>query len=194
MPITELALLRLNAGTSLSTPALRSALLHAKSLMQTYTNRSFYYLQQIEDPSLIYVLGEWDSLEQHMRDFIPEEENQAVLKSLEGRLGVEWLMHVGVGHAQLPVPVGGEAVWNVCRYFVKEGERKEFLDAVEACRKGLGEGVGGGWRVDGVEGREEFVMFVLGGGEGDGPNGELGLEIENGVEGVEMRGARVLDI
>jgi hypothetical protein len=50
MPITELALLHLTPGTTIDDAALRSNLSHAKTVLQNYTGRTFYYMQQTEDP------------------------------------------------------------------------------------------------------------------------------------------------
>ena len=104
MAITEIALLHLSPNVTILDPDLRSALSNAKMIMQRYTNRAFYYFQQVEDPTYIYIFGEWDSLDQHMNQFIPGAENQALLQSLKGLLTVEWLLHIDASHAELPLP------------------------------------------------------------------------------------------
>jgi hypothetical protein len=88
MAVTEIALLSVCEGSSIDDAGLRSKLTHAKNIMEILASRSFYYFREIEDPSNIYIIGEWDSLEQHMGDSIQGLENQAVLESLKGELGV----------------------------------------------------------------------------------------------------------
>jgi heme-degrading monooxygenase HmoA len=167
MTITEIALVRLLPPTSADDVTLRSKLGHAKVVMEKYTGRKFYYLQQIEDPSLIYIVGEWDSLDQHMNDFIPSADNQAVLESLKTELTVEWLLHADTPHANLPFPpkTGASGVYSITRHFVKSGEKEKFMETFEANKHLLQEYVsegtiGGGWRLDKEDGKEEFDLFI----------------------------------
>ncbi|KAF2202713.1 hypothetical protein GQ43DRAFT_302885 [Delitschia confertaspora ATCC 74209] len=184
MAVTELALLHIVPPLTASDASLRSKLKHAKTLMESFTGRQFYYLQQIEDPSYIYVLGEWDSVQQHMEGFIPSSDNQGVLESLKGQLEVKWLLHMIAPHSSLPVPrplpVDRDAtakelkykgkynvspkLWSIERYFIKPGEKQKFEETFEENKHHLQEYVtegtiGGGWRADAEEGKEEFVLF-----------------------------------
>lgn len=173
MPITELALLRLSPNVTIKNAALRKNLLHAKTVMQDYTGRTFYYYQQTEDPTLIYVVGEWDSLDQHMNGFIPSEQNQGLLESLKDSLSVEWLVHADVPHAELPLPkseaeraetLRGERVISIVRHFVKPGSKNAFQQTFEDHKRYLQDYLtegktAGGWRVDSKDGEEEWVSL-----------------------------------
>lgn len=170
MAITEIALLRLSPGVTTHNPDLRSALSHAKTVMQSYTSRNFYYFQQTEDPSYIYIFGEWDSLDQHLNQFIPSADNQAVLQSLKDLLSVEWLLHIDVPHTELPLPASqpahqGQIVLGIGRHFIKDGEKTEFQQSFEANKLYLQDYVtqgrfGGGWRVDNGDGKDEWVLLT----------------------------------
>lgn len=171
--ITEVALLLLLPGIAIEDAALRSKLSHAKTIMQDYGNRAFYYMQQVENPSNIYIIGEWASLDQHLNQFIPGPENQAVLQSLNGSLTVERLMHIDVPHADLPLPKNatqkeqayrGDLVWSIVRHFVKCGEKEDFQQSFDENKHYLQDYVtegtiGGGWRIDKEDNKEEFVLF-----------------------------------
>lgn len=167
MTITELALLRLLPPTLADDAPLRSKLSHAKAVMENYTGNRFYYLQQVEDPSLLYIVGEWESLDQHMNDFIPSAENQALLESLKDDLTVDWLIHFDSSPSALPISESKSPdlrVFSVNRHFVKEGEKDGFQETFDTNRHYLQdfitEGtIGGGWRVDKEEGKEEFILF-----------------------------------
>lgn len=169
MTITEIALLRLSPDVSLNDASLCSTLAHAKTVMQTYTGRTFYYLQQVEDPTYIYIIGEWDSLSQHMNDFIPSSDNQAVLESLKGLLTVDWLQHIDVSHVNLPLPSAGTnkqsaPVYGIARHFVKSGQRELFQQTFDVEMHHLQDFViegkiGGGWRIDKEDGKEEWVLL-----------------------------------
>ena len=105
MAVTELALLRLT-GDGVLTEDIRAELRKAKEAMESYTGRTFYYLQQIEDPACIYVLGEWESLRDHYEGFIPSHVNQERLKALDGKLEVLKLVHLDVSPPTICVRLG----------------------------------------------------------------------------------------
>jgi hypothetical protein len=207
--ITELAQLRL-LPPSILTPILLTNLKAVLKVSEEYTGHGFYYLQQIEDASLIYLVGEWDSLEQHMQGFIPSQANQELLESLKDMVGVEWLLHIGIGAEGLPNMSGREErskdgefsigdiegkenkgadngrkrVWCITRFFVKEGEKDSFLEFMSL----EGRSEGGGWRVDKEEGREEFVWF-----EETNGRGELDYRgVEKFVVGLDVKHVRSL--
>jgi quinol monooxygenase YgiN len=170
MAITEIALLHLLPTTTID-DGLRSKLVNAKVVMEKFTGRRFYYLQQMEDADCIYVIGEWDSLDQHMNHFIPSEANQALLRDLGPYLTVDWLLHIDAPHAVLPIPktkVENEGkephVVGIVRHFIRDGEKDEFKETFEENKHHLQEYVtegkiGGGWRVDPEEGKDEFVLW-----------------------------------
>ena len=83
MAVTEIALLHLLPHVSTDDSVFRSKLAQAKKVMENYTGQQFHYLQQLEDPSFLYIIGEWDSLGQHMNHFIPSAENQSLLRALK---------------------------------------------------------------------------------------------------------------
>lgn len=95
MAVTELALLKCKGDGSLTEP-IKEELRKAKVAMETYTGKMFYYLQQVEEPAYIYVLGEWESLEDHYEGFIASKENKDTLVALADMLEVQWLMHLDV--------------------------------------------------------------------------------------------------
>ncbi|KAF2279808.1 uncharacterized protein EI97DRAFT_187478 [Westerdykella ornata] len=168
MVVTELALLRLLPPTTVGDAALQSKLANAKTVMENFTKRRFYFAQQVEDPTLVYVIGEWDSLTQHMDEFIPSASNQALLESLKDELTVEWLIHIHAPHAELPLPKPGTPtstnVLSIERHFVKDGEKSFFARVFEEEKHHLQEYVtegriGGGWRADPQDGKEEFVLL-----------------------------------
>ena len=71
MVVTELALLRLLPNISLADQTLLRNLAHAKKALESYTHQPFHFIPQIADPTFIYIIGSWDSPEQHWNDFIP---------------------------------------------------------------------------------------------------------------------------
>lgn len=210
MTVTEIALLHLAHIATADDTDVRSKLAHARSVMRQYTGRAFYYLQQIEDPSYIYIIGEWKSLDQHMNDFIPGADNQALLEDLKSLLSVGWLLHIDAPHADLPLPEPSEnrakaSVYGLVRHFVKKGQRTQFQETYENEKRHLQafvtEGtIGGGWRIDKEGDKEEWVLLTPwtsveqhhAFAETDG-FAEYG-KIREHIEGAEIRHARIMDI
>lgn len=167
MTVTELALLRLLPPTTVSTPSLMATLAKGKTAMQNFTGRRFYYLQQVEDPALIYVFGEWESLDQHMNGFVASSENKELLDVLKDQMVIEWVVHLDVEHKDLPSAEevsDGAKVYSIGRHFVKAGQKSDFSETFQGNKHNL-QGyvtqgkIGGGWRVDRDGDKEEWVLF-----------------------------------
>jgi len=173
-------------------------------------------MQQISDPSCIYVVGEWDSLDQHLNDFIPSADNQALLESLKDYITVDSnLEHLDVPNAELPLPRSeealerakrGEQVWSITHYTIKAGKREafeaEFKEMKEMLDRFAAEGgVGGGWCVGKKEGEEDVFVTLFpwrsvvewkrfGQGEEGRETGNTG----ECVERMDVRHVRLVDI
>jgi heme-degrading monooxygenase HmoA len=162
MPVTKFALLRIKSPTTIDALPLREGLRKAKSAMETFTGNKFYYLQQVEDPSYVYILGEWASLKQHYDEWIPSQENKDLLEALKDELDVEWLSHLDVPVAQIPLDA---PILSIGRHFIKQSTRDAFENCFQTKRKFLDAFVtegntAGGWKVDDGRDGEEFVLFA----------------------------------
>lgn len=168
MPITELALLTLplssttNSPTAIPAPTI-AALKHAAQAQATFSKHPVTLIHCIHDPSLIYLLGGWDSVAAHMDRWIPSSRNRELLRELKDEgVGVRWMVHVDVD----PGLVGGlmrgsgsvVGVWRAeFEGLGDEGWRARVGNAlgVAEAGKGGGDGIdsGGGelavgWRMD----------------------------------------------
>jgi hypothetical protein len=163
MAITELALLKLKDGVVL-TDKFKPTLREAQQAMEDYSGqgRKFYYLQQIEDPSCIYVLGEWESLEQHYQGFIPSKTNQDLLEALKDKLDVVWLNHLDIPLSKVPLSA---PVLSLGRHMVAPELRANFTNCFDRYKHHVEsyvtEGaIAHGWNIDEGREREEFVLFA----------------------------------
>ncbi|PVI03851.1 hypothetical protein DM02DRAFT_726272 [Periconia macrospinosa] len=197
MPVTELARLTLLPPNTLTTPLLISKLEKAKRAMETYTHRNFAYMvpcgqdPDSKEPATLYILGEWASVDQHLNDWIPSQENKELLEMLKDDVTVDWLIHVDAPREGMPFPVTDEGwkrlarddVWFSVDKFVagesnegeeRKGKEKDLFERVlERARVGYegvvgrGDGVGGGWIVERTEkGGREFVLCAAWKGNG----------------------------
>lgn len=85
MPI-EFAILPLTHPLTSSNPTLPTQLFQklqkSKSILEEASGYRFRFFQQIDDPSIIYIIGEWSSVEEH-EVFLKSEENLYLLDSLK---------------------------------------------------------------------------------------------------------------
>lgn len=169
MVVTELALLRLLPGSQLASQALLSKLKSAKAVLESAYNRPFYFLCQIEDPSLIYIVGSWPSIRQHVKDFLPSPANQECLALLKDDIKVEFMFHVDLIPEHIPVQM---PVMAIERHFVKRMTRDNIVNGSETMQaaelyKSASKACASGWRIeadvtDHRSGghKEEFVVFT----------------------------------
>ncbi|KAL4914624.1 hypothetical protein BDW62DRAFT_204379 [Aspergillus aurantiobrunneus] len=170
MPVTELACLHLKNNLPLSSPSNASLNTNLRAGIQaqaTYTKARTSILSQTEDPSYIYILGKWDSVAQHMDEWIPSRTNQDILSSLGDGVELVWIQHVDFDPSTSTPGEGipySATVMAIGRFFVSP-ENKDGLGATLAetkhhvqTFKGGRDGAGG-WRVDTESGQDEFVLF-----------------------------------
>jgi heme-degrading monooxygenase HmoA len=161
MTVTELALLRFLPGVVLDETILET-LKAAKFSMEKVAGHTCHYYTQDEDPSLLYIIGEWESVKQHIEQWMPSKENRAVMDVLADKLEVIWMYHIDVQPSALPLD---DPIVCVIRYFVPAAKKGDFQRAFEEGQDILAslmspQKVGGGWRIDKEAGdKEEWVLF-----------------------------------
>ena len=168
LAVTELALLRLLPNISLADQTLLRNLAHAKKDPRIIHTPGSHFLSQIEDPTLIYIIGSWDSPEQHWNDFIPSPANQNLLNLLKDQVTVEYLFHVNITQSSLLLYA---PAISIVRQFVKPGHREAYNETFNSAKRSLEvateekatpHGITHGWRIEkeGDGDREEVVLFA----------------------------------
>ena len=134
--------------------------------MEDFTSLPFYCFQGVEEPSLVYILGSWHSIEQHMGSWISSPENQALLQLMKDQVQVEWMFHVDIDPFTLPFE---KPTLAIARHFVEADKKGGFEEMFHSVKHHLevfvgGKGlVRGGWRIDKDEeksGEEEWLLFT----------------------------------
>ncbi|RDW64826.1 hypothetical protein BP6252_10477 [Coleophoma cylindrospora] len=173
MTVTEFAILPLR--TTQTTPLPSSLLAKfktAKEVLEKASGFTFYFLQQVEDPSTVYILGSWPSVAAH-HVFLPSPENQVLLELLEDTVTAS---EIQLWHLEADIlktsegkqPILDAPTISCNRHFVPSEKRAGFSEKMAEV-KPLLEGytrpydVQGGWRIEKevVQGneRDEWVLF-----------------------------------
>lgn len=194
MAVTEIALLQLkspikpSSTTTSSSPSpipetLLANLQEAAISQACYSRHPVTLVQCLENSAQLYLIGGWDSISQHVDDWIPSETNQRLLKLLSKDVEVKFMFHLNCepeqvnGVLQVSHTHGGVVALE--RYVVEDGEKEKFdetsgIAARETSHSRRGDEAGGvcGFRLDkGYEAEDtakktgdeaaEFVMFSL---------------------------------
>jgi heme-degrading monooxygenase HmoA len=205
MPVLELLLLRLRPGISPKDPTLVENLSTVRSLV--HTNSRFYHC--IEDPTLIYVLGQWPSLATH-KAFLSSPEKDAILSHQTHQLDFVWMLHLDLPEEKsmedvLPFTA---PVLGIARMFFNTSDpdvdvhKKTLVDHRSKIVDATGPyPLFDAWRIDAQEGQAEYV--ILTGWENVEAHNELtsALRVSNRehaiargyVEEVEVRHMRNLE-
>lgn len=160
MSVLELAIFSIKSPHTVATPSLQSALKNALQVLDTASGSTFNLLQQIEDPSILYLLGSWSSVEAH-KEFLVSAENIALLEAVKELINVDLMLHAQIDKTTLPLAA---PFIIISRTVVKAGEKEGFEAVLGATRDYVAEHTkpylaAGGWRVDeGVVG--EWVQFT----------------------------------
>jgi heme-degrading monooxygenase HmoA len=179
MLVTELALLPLTHNLNQETPNLPASLkqkfISAKQVLEKASGHKFYFFQQVEDPSIIYIIGSWESPQAHAT-FLPSAENQELLELFKDDIIVEekdekkmtmWHLDADVfsGVNEEVKSVFTAPVISLNRHFVPRDKKAGFVKKFDEV-KGLLEDfttpyqVVGGWRIEKeAEEKEEWVLF-----------------------------------
>jgi heme-degrading monooxygenase HmoA len=158
--VTELAILPLKTAQAPFSRELYDKLLTAQPVLSFWSAtpfNSFHIFQQVEDASLLYILGTWWSVEHH-KTFLRTTHNRELLESLKDDVDLEKIVMYHLDENIFRWEEGKEPVLkaetiSLNRHFVpaskKDGFREKFNEV-----KGLLEEytspfrVVGGWRIE----------------------------------------------
>ncbi|OCK85357.1 hypothetical protein K432DRAFT_377711 [Lepidopterella palustris CBS 459.81] len=159
MPVLEVCQLRLKDNISATDEVLLKNLSAVRSIIKT--NSQFYHC--LEDPTRIYILGIWPTLEAHQA-FLASAEKEDILGIQDDQLEFQWMIHMGLDSmASLPLDA---PVMAIARLFIKDGghadayarlvanHRSLIVDATKPYK------VVDGWRCDLEPGKHEALMFT----------------------------------
>jgi len=156
MSVLEVTLLR-TKGVAPDDPALLRNLSTVRRLLKTQSE--FYSC--IDDPTLVFILGLWPSLEAH-HDFLASPRAREVLGSQEGMLEFRWALHMELdAMASLPLDA---PVLAISRRQVRENDvnayDKAFATDEHAIFESSKHKVVRGWRVDAAPGAHEALLLT----------------------------------
>lgn len=169
MTISELGLLRLKPTASLEDPDIQTRLKDIKSYLRSFTGHEFFYFRQLDDPSLLYLLGQWESLESHYTGMHGSDEWKKGVMEMSNYFEFQWMAHYDFLLDSLKPSIDDNGdndagVLEVHRFLMKTGSRAEFDKHAEAISKettGENSNAVFGWKVDSKENNEEYAVVLV---------------------------------
>ena len=149
MAVIELACIKLKPGVTAEDPALLKNLAKVRDIVHDYNHLTTLYYSQVEDPTSLYVIGAWESPEQHSKGFSGSPGQMEIYELGKDQLQeITWMYYIDVELPRLPLDA---PVLAIRRYFLKAGvEKQNFLEACKLGRRKLKEMAHssvGGWNL-----------------------------------------------
>lgn len=165
MPFSEIGFLKLKAPLTLDNEGPRKCLSALKATLADITGHPFYHFQSIYDPACVYLLGEWQSLEQHYN--VPSRpEFQKHLPEMGKFFALQWMAHYDLNRDDLHIPTTDADHLESALFSVDKTKResatevgKALIEAIQATL-GPGEAVISGWRHE-VKDEDQLAIEIL---------------------------------
>lgn len=162
MAISEIGLLRLRPTKSLDDPKLLIELRAIQKGLHEFTGYPFFFLQQKHDPQFIYLLGEWESLDQHYKGLHGSSDFKERVGVMMEYFEFQWMAHYDFDMKD--VNIHSSSI-QVARFCVDRENRDNFdskaQDTVAAIVRSSVQGkVTHGWKLDEKRDKDEFVVLL----------------------------------
>lgn len=160
MSILEFAIFSIKSPHTVDTPELISALQHALQVLKKASGFTFDLLHQIEDTSILHLVGSWTSVEAH-KEFLVSPENLALLSTVKDFINVDQLYHANIEKSDFPLDA---PCISVSRMVIKDGEKEEFVKTWDTVSESVVEftkpyRAAGGWIIDEESSGREWLQF-----------------------------------
>ncbi|KAI1615574.1 hypothetical protein EDD36DRAFT_433133 [Exophiala viscosa] len=103
MAIIELAHISLKNGQKATDSQLTTNLKEVKRVIEEYSKLQTLFYEQIDDPSVLFVVGGWESKERHQDGFTGSPEQNKILSLVENQMDIDWMHYVDVEQEHLPL-------------------------------------------------------------------------------------------
>lgn len=103
MAIIELAHISLKNGLTATDPQLKKNLKEVKRVIEEYSKLQTLFYTQIDDPSVMFVIGAWESKDKHQHGFTGSPEQNQILDLIKDQMSIDWMHYMNVEQTALPL-------------------------------------------------------------------------------------------
>ncbi|KIW53788.1 hypothetical protein PV05_06201 [Exophiala xenobiotica] len=103
MAIIELAHISLKNGLTASDPTLKKNLQEVKRVIEEYSKLQTLFYTRIDDPTNMFVIGAWESKDQHQHGFNGSPQQDEILDLIKDQMGIDWMHYMNVEPSRIPL-------------------------------------------------------------------------------------------
>lgn len=103
MAVIELAHVQLKDGITVSDPDLLKNLKEVKRVIEDYSGLPTLFFEQIDDPSVIFVIGAWPSKEKHEHGFDGSPQQAVILDLVKDQMEIDWMHYMNLDQNNIAV-------------------------------------------------------------------------------------------
>lgn len=126
MAIVELAHISLKNGLTASDPGLKKNLKEVKRVIEEYSKLQTLFYTQIDDPTIMFVIGAWESKDQHQHGFNGSPQQGKILDLIKEQMGIDWMFYIDVDQSKIPLDAPVLAI--IREQFAKDGVNRVLFD------------------------------------------------------------------
>ncbi|EXJ91878.1 hypothetical protein A1O3_00428 [Capronia epimyces CBS 606.96] len=103
MAIIEFAHISLKNGLTASDQTLKNNTKEVKRVIEEYSSLPTLFYTQIDEPSIMFVIGAWESKDKHQYGFNGSPQQDKILELIQDQMGIDWMHYMDVDQARIPV-------------------------------------------------------------------------------------------
>jgi hypothetical protein len=162
MGIIEFAHVKLVGGLTVSDPLLRQNMQKIIEVVGAYKHLETLFYVEVDNPSVLYVIGAWESQEQHQNGFNGSPEQAMILELVKDQMHIDQVYYLDLELSTLPLDA---PILEIKQYTLPTEANKEGFNKVLAAGgqhpKAGNLGSVGGWNLPKSDGEEViWVQFT----------------------------------
>ncbi|KIW12085.1 hypothetical protein PV08_09359 [Exophiala spinifera] len=103
MTIIELARISLKNGVTATDATLKQNLKEVKRVIEEYSKLTTLFYTQIDDATSMFVIGAWETKDQHQRGFDGSAQQGEILKLVEDQMDIDWMHYMDIEQHRIPL-------------------------------------------------------------------------------------------
>ncbi|EXJ76657.1 uncharacterized protein A1O5_01165 [Cladophialophora psammophila CBS 110553] len=126
MAIIELAHITLKNGITATDPELKKNLREVKRVIEDYSKLQTLFYTQIDDPSVMFVIGAWETKDHHQHSFDGSPQQAEILTLIKDQMGIDWMHYIDADQSRIPLDAPVLAI--IKETFAKHGVVRTQFD------------------------------------------------------------------
>ena len=176
----------------MSDPSLRQNMQKVTEVIEGYNHLKNLFYVEVEDPSILYVIGAWESQAQHQKGFNGSMDQNEILELVKDQMDIDWMYYIDVEQSRIPLDA---PVLEIKRYRLPaNADKQRFNKALAAERQQRElptEGSVGAWNLPKRDGEEALWVQFTGWKSADNHSTAGGDDwaVEDMVEKIDVKHA-----